>query len=342
MAPPVPYQENVERHARLRDEELALSARISRARLAVFLVATAVVLWTLSRGVTPLRVVVAAALFSMFGVLVVWHARVEDRAEWHDARRLVNLRAIARLARDWQHLSGGDPPPGLDLTDHPYAVDLNLFGRASLFQWLGPAATTRGTATLATWLLQPASKSEILARQEAVRHLTGLDEWRLDLSAHGIRASGAREHEIDQFLRWAEGGNPFGPYAGLLRAIVPLILAALWVFILAHASGLVPVGLWSIPLVLGLVLSFALTTVIQTTLDRAGAGQNALSRYAAIFEHAVAVSPGSPRLKALLERLSADGQQAPRSMRRLNRILGLGELRRGAATLHFPVQALTL
>ena len=29
-------------------------------------------------------------------------------------------------------------------------------------------------------------------------------------------------------------------------------------------------------------------------------------------------------------------------MRRLNRILGFGELRRGAAMLHFPVQAFTL
>ena len=50
----------------------------------------------------------------------------------------------------------------------------------------------------------------------------------------------------------------------------------------------------------------------------------------------------APRLVALLDRLSADGQPAPASMRRLNRILGCAELRRGAAMLHFPVQAFTL
>ena len=43
-----------------------------------------------------------------------------------------------------------------------------------------------------------------------------------------------------------------------------------------------------------------------------------------------------------LERLSAEGHPAPDCMRRLNRILGFGELRRGAAILHFPVQAVTL
>ncbi len=50
----------------------------------------------------------------------------------------------------------------------------------------------------------------------------------------------------------------------------------------------------------------------------------------------------APRLVELLDRLSADGHTAPVSMRRLNRILGFGELRRGAAMLHFPVQAFTL
>jgi DNA mismatch repair ATPase MutS len=39
--------------------------------------------------------------------------------------------------------------------------------------------------------------------------------------------------------------------------------------------------------------------------------------------------------------LAANGASAPRSMRRLNRILGCAELRRGAAILHAPIQALT-
>jgi DNA mismatch repair ATPase MutS len=81
---------------------------------------------------------------------------------------------------------------------------------------------------------------------------------------------------------------------------------------------------------------------LQTTFDRAGGGQDALGRYGAIFEHAVAAPAGSARLTQLLERLSAEGQPAPACMRRLNRILGLAELRRGAAILHFPMQALTL
>ena len=124
--------------------------------------------------------------------------------------------------------------------------------------------------------------------------------------------------------------------------MVLTILAALWLLIAAHATGIVPVALWPIPLVAGLVLSFATADRLQKTFDRAGGGQDALGRYAAIFAHAVTAPRTSSRLATLLEQLSADGQPAPLCMRRLNRILGFGELRRGAAILHFPVQALTL
>ncbi len=61
-----------------------------------------------------------------------------------------------------------------------------------------------------------------------------------------------------------------------------------------------------------------------------------------MFEHAVRAPRTSARLTAIFERLSAEGQPAPVSMRRLNRILGFGDLRRGAAILHLPIQALTL
>jgi ABC-type multidrug transport system fused ATPase/permease subunit len=338
----VPYRQNAERHAAARDVEARLSTKISRARLAVFLLASAFAIWTFSREVTPVTLLAAVALFTAFGALVVWHARVESRIEWLDARRLVNLRAIARLRHDWSALPPGDAPPGFELSDHPYALDLDLFGRASLFQWLGPAATPRGSARLASWLLFPKAVREIVERQDAIAELATADEWRLDLSAHGLLAAEAREPGINQFLDWAEGKHPFGSHARLLHVVVFALMLSIWALIAAHATGLVAGALWSIPLVAGIILSFAMARQVGSALDRAGAGLHALARYAAIFEHAAAAPKESKRLAALQARLSADGLPAHMSMRRLNRILGFGELRRGAALPHFLVQALTL
>ena len=136
-----PYSRAADRYAALRDEQARLSTRISRFRLATFLPAAACTLWVLSRGFTVLPTALAVLLFLAFGALVVRHARVEERVAWFDALLLVNRRAIARIGRDWEALPAADPPASLDLSRHPYAVDLDVLGRASLYQWLGPAAT---------------------------------------------------------------------------------------------------------------------------------------------------------------------------------------------------------
>jgi hypothetical protein len=228
------------------------------------------------------------------------------------------------------------------VADHPYALDLDLFGRASLFQWLGPASTAGGRLALARWLIEPAPPDEIRARQLAVERLAAADDWRLVMAAHGILAGGARQPEIDRFLGWAEGSDPLGPRAGALRIAVVVILLTMWSTLALFLMGIMNAALWPLPMLAGIVLSFATAEKVQAILDRAGGGQYALGRYAAIFAHAVEAPADAPRLAALRERLSSHGATAPACMRRLNRILGFGDLRRGAAILHFPVQALTL
>ncbi len=332
------YEARSREHAARRDVELRLSVRIARGRLAVFLAAISLLIWTLATTADPLRLGAAGGLFILFGVLVFWHARVEDRAAWHDALRVTCEHARARIERRWDDLPPGDPPLALDIAHHPYALDLDLFGRASLFQWLGPTATPRGSSQLAGWLLKAASPGEIRRRQAAVQELASHDEWREQLAAHGMLARGARQHEIDAFIAWAEGPALFGARAGLLRAAVFTLLGSMWLLIAVSRSS----GFWLIPLMVGLVLSFAMTKAIAVALDRAGVGQAALSRYAAIFEHVSSARVESAALQDLRARLSAGGLAAPACMRRLNRILGFGELRTSAALLHVPIQAFTL
>jgi hypothetical protein len=348
----VAYDARARQHAANRDVELARSARLSRARLVTFLVAAAMLIWTLASGADPVRLTAAAVLFAVFGVLVFWHARIEERAAWHDALRTANIHAGARHERRWEDLPAADAPPSLDLTHHPYASDLDLFGRASLFQWLGPAATPRGSLALATWLLGAAAPEAIRQRQAAVEELAPGDQWREQLAAHGILAQGARQNEIDAFLQWAEGPGftlhfaRHGRHATVfllpIYVVAVLLTLSIWILLALFVLGIVDAALWLIPLVIGLVLSFAFAKPTYADFDRAGAGQNALSRYAALFAHVTDASFVAPLLRALHDRLSANGLAAPGCMNRLNRILGFAELRSSAALLHFPIQAFTL
>jgi hypothetical protein len=355
----IAYGARAAQHRGRRDAELGRSRRISRMRLAVFLAAAAWLVWTLTGSADPLRLGVAALLFTVFGGLVVWHARVEERAAWHDALRVASERALARVERRWDDLPAADAPASVDLTHHPFALDLDLFGRASLFQWLGPAATAGGSTQLAAWLLAAAEPDVVRVRQAAVAELAPMDDWREQLAAHGVLARDARQREIDAFVAWAEEGSMIIPHVDFpvravrgmhatvffdlpLRVIVYTLTAAIWILLTLFLTGAIATAVWLIPLVLGLVLSFGMARRIYLAFDRAGAGLQALGRYAALFEHASGERFDAPALRELSARLTAGGIAAPRCMRKLNRILGFAELRRGAAILHFPIQALTL
>jgi hypothetical protein len=335
------YEERAAACAARRDTELRRSLLISRLRLAAFLPGAAGLLWRVFGDPPSFVLPVSAVLLVAFCALVVWHARVEERAAWFDALRLTNARGAARVGRDWNALPAAELPL-VDLARHPYALDLDVFGRASLAQWLGPAAIPAGAARLSSWLLEPPDVGEIRLRQEAVAELAPLDDWREQLAAHGVLASRSRAPDLERVFEWAEGPGPLPVRRSVWHGAAIVLAVSIWVLLGLQVAGLLSAVLWPIPLLTGLVFSFVAAPRIHSAFDRAGAGQRTLTAYAALFEHAVAAPAGAPRLLELQRRLSAGAHLAPACMRQLNRILGFAELRASAAILHFPIQALTL
>jgi hypothetical protein len=110
-----------------------------------------------------------------FVAAVAWHRRVVASLE--RTRRAIHYyaKALARLDDRWADTA----PRGerYRRPEHPYAADLDLFGRASLFQLLCAARTRMGQDTLAAWLLSPAEPEVIRSRHVAIDELRS----RLDL-----------------------------------------------------------------------------------------------------------------------------------------------------------------
>jgi len=334
------YIERAQTHTSARDGEEKTSAALARWRLTTFLPGLGLLVWGLT-GAGLVAVTVGTVLLLAFGVLVVRHARVEERIAWLGALRTFNERAIARLDRNWDGLPAADPPPSVSLDGHPYAEDLDVFGRASLFQWLGPAATPAGSSTLARWLAAPVDPPDVVKRQDAVDDLAGRAEWREQLGAYGATAGPERPEPLHRFLAWAEARTMPLPQFAIVRGLVYAIMGSLWALIALHAAGVTP-ALWPIPLLAGVILSFVTASSVQHAFDAAGSGEVALRRYAPMLAHLVSPQFQAARLVALQHRLRSEKETAPRAMARLDRILGFSELRRGAALLHFPIQTLTL
>lgn len=154
---------------------------IGNLRLLVFATAAVVAWLAWGRGaVSPIWLAVPAMAFVF---LVVAHERVL-RAHRAAQRAVAHYqKALARLDGQWAG-SGETGERFLD-KQHPYAEDLDLFGRASLFELLSTARTRMGEETLAHWLLAPAEPAVVKMRHEAVTELGPMLDLREDLSVLG-------------------------------------------------------------------------------------------------------------------------------------------------------------
>jgi len=171
-------------------------------RLAVALAGCGLAWMAFAEGAVPPAWVLAP--LGAFIALVVFHERLLRRGERKRRAARYFERALARLDGHW----AGAGETGERYLDpaHPYARDLDLFGRGSLFELLSSARTHVGEDTLARWLLAPAGPETARARQQAVAELRD----RLDLrEALAVVAEEARTGVDPVALAaWGEGRGP--------------------------------------------------------------------------------------------------------------------------------------
>jgi hypothetical protein len=195
---------------------------LSRVRLGIVgLAGLMFIVWRTGPGwwyLAPLGLFLAAAAV---------HARsitARDRASYAVA---FYERGLARLSGEW--IGRGNDGGSFRPVTHPYADDLDLFGRGGLFELLATTRTRAGGETLARWLLAPAAPDEIRDRQEAVRELTPLVDLREQLAVLG-------------------DGQHAGIHADLLRewATAPRRLPGGWPRLLlgALAVGAIAIPTW--------------------------------------------------------------------------------------------------
>jgi MutS domain V len=212
-----------ERSLQEKQAELSVQQRRDRAlgfaKLAVGLVAVFLVVRFVHElhGIWPLVIVLAA-----FVVLIVVHERVLKRVQ--RIKVLINFyeRGVARLEGRWAG-TGETGERFIDPT-HPYARDLDILGRGSLFELLCTLRTRAGEETLAQWLLTPAEPEEICARQSAAQELRNRNEFRERLFTAGNRVRLGVHPE--RLIAWGEGKWSFG---SRWLSVLLAILAVLWV-----------------------------------------------------------------------------------------------------------------
>jgi len=309
-----------------------LERRISLARLVVFIAGGVLAFFALDRdALSPWWI---GAPVACFVALVVAHDRVITQRRRADRAVAFYERGLARLAHRW----AGTGESGERFADpsHPYAADLDLFGRGSLFELLCTARTRAGEDTLASWLCEPAPTGVVRARQTAVTELRPRLDLREDLALLGadVRAG----LDPDALTSWAAAAPVTTPVAlrtGAALLVIALALSAsTW---LANLTG---------PLLMAAVLAaevvFALplrerVVRVKRTVQRPGRDLRLLAEMLARLEHERFTAPHLVRLRAALD---TDGEPPSERIARLHRLIHLLDARQNQ--FFAPIAALLL
>src|SRR4051812_11979576 len=326
-----------QRRARFAGERDRLERRlrvVGYGRLLTFCLALACIVWALVVGV-PTIFLGAVAWFVVFLALVYYNERLSQAHRRYRELWRLDDEGLRRLARAWDDLP---LPPWPSAPEHPYADDLDLFGRASLYQVLGPVGTPPGQATLRDWLCAPAAPPVVGERQGAVRELAPLVDFRDELALRG-RLLGAAHPDPSTFLAWAEGEPWLVRRPAILWASRALALGTC-ALLVAQAVGWLDYPLWLLGALANVALSQTAGREVDRRLAQVSSSAAALQHYAASFELLGSGTWQALLLQRLRAALAGGGTAAYARTRQLDRRVRLDYLR--LSMFYFPVQTLTL
>ncbi len=167
-------------------------------------------------------IIASLMLAAIYARLVIIDIDNKRSLQHHQLLVQINQDEIKALNGDYLHFEDG---AAHSPHDHLYANDLDMFGRASLFQYISRTTSAMGSSALADWLLSPANIDTINQRQEAIKELATKTNWRQSLQAYG------KEKKIETSTRerlkeWINQPNQFLHFKPwqLLRYILPAII----------------------------------------------------------------------------------------------------------------------
>jgi hypothetical protein len=236
MSPHEVYQSRESEFSATADRLQKLTDRLSIYRLTAFAGGLVLFAVLLSFSVIAAVVSLSAALILLAWMVIKYETTEKSR------KRYLYLAEINRLELQCLDgdFSGYRTGEEYAERDHPYSYDLDIFGKASLFQYLCRTTSRPASDVLAGYLKQSATKEEILLRQEAVAELQPLTNWRQELITLGYLNAGSG-NDPEPLMQWLESNDLFRKTARekiITGCLSLLALAALIAVIAGQPAGI--------------------------------------------------------------------------------------------------------
>jgi hypothetical protein len=181
-----------------------IEKRLSMARLITFLLIP-VLFFTLYSITITWAIAASFTCMIVFGLLIKYYSITEKLNEYNSHLSTINRLELKNLAGDSSGFADGK-----EFIDfgHSYTYDLDIFGHASVYQFINRTTSKPAADLLALWLKAPANIEEISLRQHAVEELKPLIEWRQRLITLGYTNKNAG-NDPELLVSWVQGKDYF-------------------------------------------------------------------------------------------------------------------------------------
>jgi hypothetical protein len=312
------YRHHLAHNQALLEEEKKRDRRLGYAKLALLLLifVGAIALIRSPHRLPWLLIPVGAFVF--FAVL---HERVLESVRLRNRIMSFYERGLQRLNDEWA--GTGESGERFLNPAHPYAHDLDIFGKGSLFELLCTTRTRTGEETLARWLLEPAPVAAILARQPAIADLNERVGFRERLFTAGDDTR--RSVHSEWLAKWGETKPELGrPVLRPVMAVLSLLWIASVVYWLASGSWYLLLGLTVLNRYVTYLAGKGIGTFVRMT-ESAAVDLKVLAEVLSVLEQ----EPfEAPLLRELQLRLRTDGIAPSAAIRKLQRFVQFLETRR--------------
>ncbi|MEC8831128.1 MAG: DNA mismatch repair protein MutS, partial [Bacteroidota bacterium] len=283
-------------------------------RLAVFagLALGMYFLWgsTLLYVLLPLGIILFLFLVTRFSI-------VKRHKEYLQRLVEINTKELEVMDRKFQHL-----PDGKEFLqpEHPYAQDLDLFGRGSFYQYVNRTVLMQGREVF-SGLLLAGNPKEIAKKQEAIQELSKLPEWRQHFSA----LAGETQPKVTPKVvsDWMKNHKIFTPkWAGMVPLIFTLLSIA---FIFLAFSGWVPESLVLFWYFIGVgIVGLYAKKIIGFTM-KVSEAQDTIQQHQRLISELEGRTFSSELLKELQNKLIIQGEPTSKILKRFARDMSMLE-----------------
>ena len=319
-------------HLAARSAEIAYREQrhriLGRGKLAMAAFALVLVWMALAQGAFSILWVLLP--IAGFTLLVVVHEKLLKELERRRRAARFFEKGLARLDGNWA--GTGEPGERYNEATHPYALDLDLFGKGSLFELLCTARTRIGEDRLAQWLKSPAEPDVVRARHAAVEELRDRVDLREELA---IVAEEARSG-VDpvNLAHWGEAPAALRQSSFRLRVRLHTLLglagfAALWIH-LVRAANLIVLSdgvdsllrdLFLVALVVNGWFLYRQSGILGVAVSAVEEAAHELGMLSEVLVRMEREQFRCPLLSGLRASLDAEGEPPSRQLSRLKRLV---------------------